>query len=139
MHGKLLSVALQIIPGNEKRVMKMMNKVSRLGPKVAMSRTENLHASGHAYREELSEIIKLVKPQHFLPVHGTISLVRFGFTFASSGESVFLHAHAELAQELGVKSTTVIHDGELLGVKPLRTRRTVSPSSMQVCCPHHFR
>lgn len=28
----------------------MMNNIARLGPEIAMSRSENLHTSGHAYR-----------------------------------------------------------------------------------------
>ncbi len=41
---------LQVIPGNDTRVIEMMNNISRLGPEIAMSRNENLHTSGHAYR-----------------------------------------------------------------------------------------
>lgn len=40
----------QVIPGNETRVMAMMNDLSALGPEIAMGRGENLHTSGHAYR-----------------------------------------------------------------------------------------
>ena len=95
----------QVIPGNEKRVMKMMNAVAQLGPEIAMGRGELLHVSGHAYRGELEEVLKLVKPQHFLPVHG---------------EYAFLTAHAELAHGLGVKRTSgeswgVLHGELLLG------------------------
>ena len=43
----------QVIPGNEIRVMKMMNRIAELGPNIAMRRTDNLHTSGHAYRDEL--------------------------------------------------------------------------------------
>lgn len=39
-----------MIPGNDTRVIEMMNNISRLGPEIAMSRNENLHTSGHAYR-----------------------------------------------------------------------------------------
>ncbi len=41
---------MQVIPGNETRVMAMMNDLSALGPEIAMGRGENLHTSGHAYR-----------------------------------------------------------------------------------------
>ena len=64
---------LKIIPGNEKRVMRMMNRISRMGLKIEMDRADNLHASGHGYREELAEVIRLVQPQHFLPIHGNPS------------------------------------------------------------------
>ena len=41
---------MQVIPGNDTRVVEMMNNIARLGPEIAMSRGENLHTSGHAYR-----------------------------------------------------------------------------------------
>lgn len=44
------SIMVQVIPGNDTRVIEMMNNISRLGPEIAMSRGENLHTSGHAYR-----------------------------------------------------------------------------------------
>lgn len=47
-----------MIPGNEKRVVKMMNRIANRGTKIVMRKDENLHASGHAYRDELAEIIK---------------------------------------------------------------------------------
>ncbi len=62
-------------------------------------------------RGELEEVLKLVKPQHFLPVHG---------------EYAFLCRHAELAQELGVQDTSVIRNGQLLGVYDKRNAKTVS-------------
>jgi hypothetical protein len=40
--------------------------------------------TGHAYQEELKELLQYVKPQHFLPVHG---------------EYAFLTEHARLAHE----------------------------------------
>ena len=42
-----------MIPGNETRVVKMMNRIAELGPTLVMGRGENLHTSGHAYRGEL--------------------------------------------------------------------------------------
>ena len=95
----------------------MMNNIAQRGPKIVMGRAEHLHASGHAYRDELAEVIRVVKPQHFLPIHG---------------ESVFMCKHAELAQELGVQRTRVIRDGEMLGVKHLMKRRTVAQGAMPV-------
>lgn len=44
---------MQMIPGNETRVMKMMNRIAEMGPNLVMGRGENLHTSGHAYRGEL--------------------------------------------------------------------------------------
>lgn len=46
-------VLLKVIPGNESRVMKMMNRLADIGPKIVMGKNEMLHTSGHAYRGEL--------------------------------------------------------------------------------------
>ncbi|CAK0785256.1 hypothetical protein CVIRNUC_008462 [Coccomyxa viridis] len=113
----LILYSAKVIPGNDTRVVEMMNNIARLGPEIAMSRGENLHTSGHAYREELEEVMKLVKPQHFLPVHG---------------EYAFLCAHAQLARDIGVNDTSVIRNGAFLGVAPKRNGKTVSSGSMQV-------
>ncbi|KAG6401886.1 hypothetical protein SASPL_138754 [Salvia splendens] len=100
-----------VIPGNETRVMKMMNRLAEIGPQIVMGKNELLHTSGHAHREELDEVLKIVKPQHFLPIHG---------------ELLFLKEHELLGRSTGVRHTTVIKNGEMLGVSHLRNRRVLS-------------
>ncbi|GAB4818720.1 hypothetical protein N2152v2_005766 [Parachlorella kessleri] len=107
----------KVIPGNDTRVMEMMNRIAEIGPEIVMGRDEKLHTSGHAYKGELEELIRYVKPQHFLPVHG---------------EYAFLCAHAQLARDNGVHFTEVIRNGQMLGVQDRRNARTVSTGSMNV-------
>jgi mRNA degradation ribonuclease J1/J2 len=45
------------------------------------------------------------------------------------GEAAFLYAHAELARAAGVSHTSVIHNGQMLGVGELRSRSHVSSGS----------
>jgi beta-CASP RNase J family ribonuclease len=113
----LVLYSAKIIPGNDTRVIGMMNNIAQLGPEIAMGRDENLHTSGHAYRGELEEIIRLVKPQHFLPVHG---------------EYAFLCAHAQLARENNINFTSVIRNGQLLGVHDRLNGKTLSTGSMSM-------
>ncbi|URE37759.1 RNA-metabolising metallo-beta-lactamase [Musa troglodytarum] len=101
----------KVIPGNETRVMKMLNRISELGPTIIMGKNAGLHTSGHAYRGELEEVLKIVKPQHFLPIHG---------------ELLFLKEHELLGRSTGIRHTTVIKNGEMLGVSHLRNRRVLS-------------
>ncbi|XVF11547.1 hypothetical protein REPUB_Repub08aG0037200 [Reevesia pubescens] len=101
----------KVIPGNESRVMKMLNRISEIGSTIVMGKNEGLHTSGHGYRGELEEVLKIVKPQHFLPVHG---------------ELLFLKEHELLGKSTGVRHTTVIKNGEMLGVSNLRNRRVLS-------------
>ena len=105
----LLLYSAKMIPGNEKRVMRMMNAIAARGPQIAMKREDGLHSSGHAYRDELEEILKMLNPEHFLPVHG---------------EYAFLKEHELLARECGVRHSTVIGNGQMLGVTPLRNGRS---------------
>ncbi|GJP70920.1 hypothetical protein CLOP_g1814 [Closterium sp. NIES-67] len=100
----------KMIPGNETRVVKMMNRIALQGPRILQGREHGLHTSGHAYREEQQEAIRLVQPQHFLPVHG---------------EYAFLKEHELLAQRQGIRHT-VISNGEMVGVAPLRNSKVVS-------------
>jgi len=37
--------------------MKMMNRLTDLGPKIIMGKDSGLHTSGHAYREELVNFV----------------------------------------------------------------------------------
>lgn len=101
----------KVIPGNETRVMKMLNRITDLGPTIVMGKKEGLHTSGHGYREELEEVLRIVKPQHFLPVHG---------------ELLFLKEHELLGKSTGIRHTAVIKNGEMLGVSHLRNRRVLS-------------
>jgi len=105
----LVLYSAKMIPGNEKRVMRMMNEIARKGPEIAMSREDCLHSSGHGYKDELNEVIKMLRPEHFLPVHG---------------EYAFLKAHEQLARQAGVAHTAVIGNGQMLGVTPLRTKKS---------------
>ena len=101
----LLLYSAKMIPGNEKRVMRMMNAIAVRGPEIAMRREDGLHSSGHAYRDELEEVLKMLHPEHFLPVHG---------------EYAFLKEHEALARSVGVRHSAVIGNGQMLGVTPLR-------------------
>ena len=105
----LLLYSAKMIPGNEKRVMRMMNAIAVRGPEIAMRREDGLHSSGHAYRDELEEVLKMLHPEHFLPVHG---------------EYAFLKEHEALARSVGVRHSTVIGNGQMLGVTPLRNSQS---------------
>lgn len=112
MPSDLILYSAKVIPGNETQVVRMLNSLAGTGATVVQGRNENLHVSGHAYQEELKEVLRLVKPQHFLPVHGEYS---------------FLCEHARLArEEAGILNCSVIKNGTMLGVSQLRSRSTFS-------------
>ena len=58
------------IPGNEKSISNVINRLIMLGAKVIYSQLEEVHASGHACKEEMKLMLNLVRPKYFIPVHG---------------------------------------------------------------------
>ncbi|KAK6118095.1 hypothetical protein DH2020_048165 [Rehmannia glutinosa] len=94
----LILYSAKVIPGNETRVMKMLNRISEIGSTIVMGKNEMLHTSGHAYRDELEEVLRIVKPQHFLPIHG---------------ELLFLKEHELLGKSTGIHHTALMYnDGD---------------------------
>ena len=76
------------IPGNEKSIFEVINKLYRKGAEVVYESIENIHVSGHACQEELKIMHSLIKPKFFIPVHG---------------EFRHLKKHVMLTKELGMK------------------------------------
>ena len=87
------------IPGNEKRVARLVNNLVSLGASVVNDENLNTHTSGHGQREELSELHKAANPEWFIPVHGELR---------------HLVAHRELAIEIGInpKNALLATDGD---------------------------
>lgn len=89
------------IPGNEISIRFMLNELAKLGVHIIdESFHGKVHATGHAYQEEQSELIKCLQPKFFLPVHG---------------DHVMLRKHRLTALENKfVKNSIIIQDGEQL-------------------------
>ncbi len=98
--GDTIIFSSRFIPGNEKAISNLLNRLSRLGARILYPPIAFTHASGHAFRDELALLHNLVKPKHFLPIHG---------------EYRHLDLHLRLAQKLGVAEdcARVVVDGEM--------------------------
>ena len=95
--GDRIIISASAIPGNEKDISKIINELFRKGADVVYEKSEGLHVSGHACREELKIVHGLVRPKFFLPVHG---------------EQRHLQIHSKLAQSMGMNPRN-IHVGEI--------------------------
>ncbi len=100
--GDSVILSSKYIPGNEKAIANIINKLYRRGAEVIYSKVAQIHASGHAHQEELKLMINLVKPEYFIPIHG---------------EYRHLVVHARLAEKLGLRRENVFvaEDGRAIG------------------------
>ncbi|MBQ4466760.1 MAG: ribonuclease J [Firmicutes bacterium] len=101
--GDMVILSSTPVPGNEKSVSNVVNKLFEAGADVIYSDIAEIHVSGHACQEELKLLHSLLKPQYFMPVHG---------------EFRHLISHARLAEALGEKKENifVIENGDILNV-----------------------
>lgn len=92
----LVIISATPIPGNEKSVSKVIDKLMKLGTEVVYSSLENVHTSGHASQEEQKMIMALTKPKFFLPVHGEYRQLR---------------AHRDTAIDMGIPKENIFLTG----------------------------
>ena len=99
--GDTVVLSSRFIPGNERTINALVNQLYKRGAEVFYEGVAPVHVSGHANREELAELISLVRPKYFVPIHG---------------EYRHLRRHATLAIESGVPEANcfVLEDGQPL-------------------------
>lgn len=69
------------IPGNEKKIFRIFNNLAEYGVTVITSKDYNVHASGHPGQQDLSSLLDLAKPTHFIPIHGETYFLRKHISF----------------------------------------------------------
>lgn len=68
--GDTVVYSARPIPGNESAIWQTVNRLIRQGANVIYGSQHSIHASGHAYREEIKLMITLTRPHYIAPVHG---------------------------------------------------------------------
>jgi ribonuclease J len=101
--GDLVIFSSRTIPGNEKAVGRIQNGLARNGCEILTDGEALVHVSGHPRRDELRQMYRWMRPKIAVPMHG---------------EARHLKAQAELAREMGVKTTFTLTDGEILRLAP---------------------
>jgi len=105
--GDSVILSSSVIPGNERTVQFLKDNILRQGVRVFHYKMMDIHAGGHAQKEELKEMIEIMKPKFFLPIHGQYSM---------------LAAHGNLAKEMGVpeKNIVVAENGQVINLSQER-------------------
>src|SRR3989339_2190594 len=65
-----------VIPGNENSVQRLMDTLYRKGCKVINYKMMDVHAGGHAKKEDIKLMLALFKPKYYVPIEGNHFLLR---------------------------------------------------------------
>lgn len=74
--GDTIVLSSSIVPGNERSVQKLKDNLSRQGARIIHRDTMDVHASGHANRDETFWIHSKINPRFFMPLHGYHYMLR---------------------------------------------------------------
>ena len=99
----LYIISASPIPGNDKLVSRVINELYKKGAEVVYKGIEEVHVSGHAFKEELKLMHALTHPKYFMPDHG---------------EYRHLKHHRDLAIKMGMpkENVFILQDGDVLAV-----------------------
>ena len=92
--GDMFLFSSKTIPGNERGVIRIINKLSEKGVDVVDDSDGLYHVSGHANRPDLQRMHQITQPQMVIPMHG---------------EHRHLRAHSKLAQDSGLPALICVN------------------------------
>ena len=101
--GDTVIFSSKIIPGNEKKLYNLHNKLVREGIEVISEETDFVHVSGHPNRDDLKDMYNWIKPECLIPVHG---------------EQRHMLEHINFAKEMNVKYPLKVENGDIVRLSP---------------------
>jgi len=91
--GDTVVLSSSVVPGNERAVQKLKDNLSRQGARIIDRQIMDVHASGHANRDETFWIHSKINPRFFMPLHGYHYMLR---------------VHADIAKACGRSENEVV-------------------------------
>jgi len=92
-HSDTIVLSSSVVPGNDYSVDKLKDNLYRTDAKIITYMDNQVHASGHGKRAELTWIHQQIDYKFFMPIHGN---------------HYRLKMHAELAEELGTHKENIV-------------------------------
>jgi ribonuclease J len=101
--GDTVIISASPVPGNEKAVSRVINRLAKAGASVLHKGSADVHVSGHGASEDLKLMLNLAQPEYFVPIHG---------------ETRHLAAHARHAHAVGMPAeyVFVLDNGDCLEI-----------------------
>lgn len=105
VQGDTVVFSSSVVPGNEKSVVGIINKLIKLGANVITKDDGEVHTGGHAFQEEQKIMINLVHPKYFMPIYGDL---------------YFRTLHKNTAKTIGYKEEdmVMIENGHIVDFAP---------------------
>jgi ribonuclease J len=85
--GDTVIFSSSVVPGNERTIQSLKDMMTRQGADVIHYEMMDVHAGGHAKQEDLKLMMRLLKPEYLMPIHGN---------------HYMLKAHGDLARAVGI-------------------------------------
>ncbi len=101
--GDRVIFSSRAIPGNQREVHRVINKLCDLGVEVVTDHDHLVHCSGHPRRGEVARMYEWVRPQAAVPAHG---------------EAQMLARHVAFAREKGVDQVVSARNGDVVRLAP---------------------
>jgi ribonuclease J len=101
--GDTVIFSSRTIPGNEKAILEIKNRLVDLGMKIIEDGDALVHVSGHPRRNELRKMYEWTRPQIGVPAHG---------------EAVHLVAQGSLMAMSGIKQVVQARNGDVVRLSP---------------------
>jgi ribonuclease J len=113
--GDTVVLSARTIPGHERPVGRLIDRLILAGVDVLAGPPYTV--SGHGSRDDLRDLLRAACPRALLPVHGTMRQ---------------LHAHAELAEALGIPALRCL-DGDIIDLgEPIAVKDRVPARALYV-------
>lgn len=112
--GDTVVLSARIIPGNEKRISKMIGAIYRRGGNIIEEKRRLIHVSGHAAQEDIRIMTETVDPKFLVPIHGEYRMLFRHKEYAKN--------HLGFAEE----HVKLIENGDILELTPDSARIVAS-------------
>jgi len=82
--GDTIIFSSSVIPGNERTIQNLKDTLYRKGGKVIHYKLMDVHAGGHAKKEDIKLIIRLLEPKYYIPIEANHYMLRINGEIAES-------------------------------------------------------
>ena len=108
--GDTIIFSSKMIPGNEKKLYKLQNLITKKDINLITEENAFVHVSGHPNRDDLKDMYSWIKPNCVIPVHG---------------EHRHMKEHISFSKEMQVPYSLQVENGDIIKLIPSKNAKIV--------------